>query len=190
VLLLDAPAGALILGDAGTGKSTVLTNIARCALEAHAHGDIHAIASTRSPLLHLAGLTTATTVADIDQWAAKFFKKTKKSRLVLVDDADRLDGEVLERLAALEDPHLVVIAAGRTRDLEVPGHWTAPLRRSRAAVILRPLAGDGAMFGLHLRVTSSHPAVGRGLLIDDDKTTPVLLGSPVDETTTTSAGAS
>ena len=62
--------------------------------------------------------------------------------------------------------------AGRTRDLELPGHWTAPLRRSRSAVILRPLAGDGAMFGLHLRVTSSHPAIGRGLIIDDDKTIP------------------
>ena len=91
---------------------------------------------------------------------------------MLVDDADRLDGEVFDRLAALDDPRLVVIVAGRTRDLELPGHWTAPLRRSRSAVILRPLAGDGAMFGLHLRVTSSHPAVGRGLLIDDDKTTP------------------
>lgn len=190
VLRLNEPAAALILGDAGTGKSTVLTNIARCALEADADVEIHAIASTWSPLLHLAGLTSATTVAGIDQWAAEFFDTAERSRLVLVDDADRLDGEVLERLAALDDPHLVVIAAGRTRDLEVPGHWTAPLRRSRAAVILRPLAGDGAMFGLHLRVTSSHPAVGRGLLIDDDTTTPVLLGSPAEVAATTSTDAS
>jgi hypothetical protein len=100
---------------------------------------------------------------------------------VLVDDADRLDGEVFERLAALDDPRLVVIVAGRTRELEVAAHWTAPLRRSRSAVILRPIAGDGAMFGLHLRVTSSYPAVGRGLLIDDDIITPVLLGAPADQ---------
>jgi hypothetical protein len=96
---------------------------------------------------------------------------------------------VFERLAALDDPRLVVIAAGRTRELELPGHWTAPLRRSRAAVILRPLAGDGAMFGLHLRVSSSHPAVGRGLLIDDDRTTPVLLGTSAEATQNTFASA-
>ena len=130
-----------------------------------------------------------TTLAGLDKWAAEFFATTERSRLVLVDDADRLDGEVFERLAALDDPRLVVIAAGRTRELELPGHWTAPLRRSRAAVILRPLAGDGAMFGLHLRVTSSHPAVGRGLLIDDDTTTPVLLGAPSEATDPTFAEA-
>ncbi|HZX55906.1 MAG TPA: hypothetical protein VFE86_14565, partial [Ilumatobacteraceae bacterium] len=79
------------------------------------------------------------------------------------------------------DPQLFVIAAGRTRDLESAGHWTAPIRRSRAAVIMRPLAADAAMFGLHLRVMSSHGAIGRGLLVDDDRTTPVLVGAPVDD---------
>jgi hypothetical protein len=130
-------------------------------------------------LLH--GLTSATTLAGIDKWAAEFFEKTSRPRLVFVDDADRLGGEVFERLTRLDDPDLVVIAAGRTRDLESPGHWTAPLRRSRAAVIMRPLAGDAAMFGLLLRGVSSHAAVGRGLLLDDDTTTPVLVGSPVDD---------
>jgi hypothetical protein len=103
---------------------------------------------------------------------------------VLVDDADRLDGDVFERLALLSDPRMVLVVAGRTRDLELPGHWSAPLRRSRSAVIVRPLAGDGAMFGLHLRVTSAHPAIGRALLIDDDKTIPILLAGPTDDTHT------
>ncbi|MEP7112696.1 MAG: FtsK/SpoIIIE domain-containing protein [Ilumatobacteraceae bacterium] len=181
MLQLHAPTAAIILGDAGSGKSTVLTNIARCALGADAGVDTHAIASTWSPLLLLPGLTSATTQAGIDKWAAEFFDTTDRPRLVLVDDADRLDGEVFERLAALDDPRLVVIVAGRTRELEVPAHWTEPLRRSRAAVILRPLADDGAMFGLHLRVTSSYPTVGRGLLINDDKTTPVLLGGTTED---------
>ena len=189
VLRLTEPAGGLILGDSGTGKSTVLANIARCALGADAGVDIHAIASTWSPLLLLPRLTSATTLAGLDKWATEFFVTTDRSRLVLVDDADRLDGEVFERLAALSDERLVVIVAGRTRELELPGHWTAPLRRSRAAVILRPLAGDGAMFGLHLRVSSSHPAVGRGLLIDDETTTPILLGGPPESTEPTFAEA-
>jgi DNA segregation ATPase FtsK/SpoIIIE, S-DNA-T family len=189
VLQLHAPAGAMILGDAGTGKSTVLANIARCALSADTGVDIHAIASTWSPMLLLENLASATTLAGIDKWAAEFFQTTERARLVLIDDADRLDGEVFERLAAHTDPRLVVIVAGRTRDLEIPSHWTAPLRRSRSAVILRPLAGDGAMFGLHLRVTSSNPAVGRGLLIDDDTTTPVLLGSPPESADATFAEA-
>jgi hypothetical protein len=178
---LQRRGGALVLGDGGTGKSTVLANIARCALGVDAAVEIHAIASTWSPLLLLPGLTSATTLAGIDRWAAEFFDQADRARLVLIDDADRLDNEVFDRLVALEDARLVVIAAGRTRDLEVPGHWTTPLRRSRAAVILHPLAGDGGIFGLHLRVTSSHPAVGRGLIIDDDKTTPVLLGGPTED---------
>jgi S-DNA-T family DNA segregation ATPase FtsK/SpoIIIE len=187
-LHLHRPGGALILGDGGTGKSTVLANIARCALGIDTAVDIHAIASTWSPLLLLPGLTSATTLAGIDRWAAEFFDQTDRARLVLIDDADRLDGEVFERLGTLDDPRLVVIAAGRTRDLEVPGHWTVPLRRSRAAAILHPLAGDGGIFGLHLRVTSSHPSVGRGLIIDDDKTTPVLLGGPTEEVLTARPG--
>jgi S-DNA-T family DNA segregation ATPase FtsK/SpoIIIE len=180
-LQIYGPGGAMILGDSGTGKSTVLTNIARCALDADASVDIHAIASAWSPLLLLPRLTSATTLAGIEKWSAEFFDQSERARLVLIDDADRLDGEVFERLVALNDPRLVVVAAGRTRDLEAPAHWTAPLRRSRAAVILRPLAGDAAMFGLHLRVTSSHLAVGRGLLIDDDKTTPVLLARALED---------
>jgi S-DNA-T family DNA segregation ATPase FtsK/SpoIIIE len=177
---LERPGGGLVLGDAGSGKSTVLANLARCALSVGADVDIHAIASTWSPLLLLQGLTSATTLAGVDKWAAEFFDQSTRPRLVFVDDADRLEGEVFERLVSLDDPQLFVIAAGRTRDLESAGHWTAPLRRSRAAVILRPLAGDAAMFGLHLRVVSSHPAIGRGLLVDDDTTTPVLVGSAID----------
>ncbi|MDP9463969.1 MAG: ATP-binding protein, partial [Actinomycetota bacterium] len=170
-----------ILGDAGTGKSTLLTNIARCALGIDGDVDIHAIASTWSPLLLLPRLTSATTMAGIETWAAKFFEQTERDRLVLIDDADRVDGSVFEQLAKLSDHRLVVVVAGRTRDLEHPGHWSAPLRRSRTAVILRPLAGDGAMFGLHLRITSSHPALGRGLLIDGETTTPILLAGPTDD---------
>jgi DNA segregation ATPase FtsK/SpoIIIE, S-DNA-T family len=189
VLQLQAPGGALILGDAGTGKSTLLANIARCALAIDSGVDIHAIASTWSPLLLLPRLASATTLAGIEKWSAEFFDRTERARLVLIDDADRLEGPVFERLTALDDPRLVLIVAGRTRDLELPTHWTAPLRRSRSAVILRPLAGDGAMFGLHLRVTSSHPAMGRGLLIDDDTTTPVLVAGPADDTEAANDGA-
>lgn len=181
VLQVQAPGGALILGDAGTGKSTLLTNIARCALGVDAAVEIHAIASTWSPLLLLPRLTSATTLVGIERWAAEFFDRTERARLVLVDDADRLDGAVFKRLAELSDPRLVVVAAGRTRDLELPAHWTAPLRRSRAAVILRPLAGDGAMFGLRLRISSSHLAPGRGLLVDNEMTTPILLAGPTDD---------
>jgi S-DNA-T family DNA segregation ATPase FtsK/SpoIIIE len=189
VLHLHAPCAALVLGDSGTGKSTVITNLARCALAAGVGVDIHAIASTWNQLVLLPGLTSATTLAGIDTWATEFFDDGDRPRLVFIDDADRLGGPVFERLAALDDPRSIVIAAGRTRELELPSHWTAPLRRSRTALILRPLAGDGAMFGLHLRVTSSHPAIGRGLLIDDDTTIPVLVGSPAASADATLAAA-
>lgn len=180
LLRVRPPAGALVLGDAGTGKSTVLTNIARCVSSLDRGVDVHAIASTWSSLTLLPHLASATTLAGIDKWAAEFFASSDRDRLVLVDDADRLDGPVFERLAELDDPRLVLIAAGRTRVLELPTHWTAPLRRSRAAILLRPLPRDAAMFGLYLRATSNLPGAGRGLLIDDDTVTPVLLASPAD----------
>jgi DNA segregation ATPase FtsK/SpoIIIE, S-DNA-T family len=175
VLELHAPGGALVLGGPGTGKSNLLMNIARCALSVDGPVDVHAITSTSSPLLSLPGLAGATTFAGIDRWATEFFNRTDRARLVLIDDADRLRGTVFERLAELEDPQLVVVAAGRTRDLEAPTHWTAPLRRSNAAVILRPLAGDGAMFGLSLRVSPSHLIPGRGVLIAGATATPILI---------------
>ncbi|HEY7625609.1 MAG TPA: FtsK/SpoIIIE domain-containing protein, partial [Ilumatobacteraceae bacterium] len=181
MLRLTAPAGGLVLGDSSTGKSTVLVNIARCVSSIDSGVDVHAIAATWSPLALLPHLASATTLAGIDKWATEFFDRTDRDRLVLIDDADRLDGAVFERLAALEDPRLVVIVAGRTRVLELPGHWTAPLRSSRAAVLLRPLAGDAAMFGLYLRTTSTLPGVGRGFVVDDDTITPVLLAAPDDD---------
>jgi S-DNA-T family DNA segregation ATPase FtsK/SpoIIIE len=181
VLHLEAPVGVLILGDAGSGKTTLLTNLARCALTIGADVDIHAIASTWSPLLLMPRLTSATTPAGIDKWATEFFARSGRSRLVFIDDADRLDGDVFDRLAALKDPGVVVVVAGRTRVLELPSHWTAPLRRFRSAVILRPLSGDGAMFGLNLRVTAAHPGLGRGLLVNDDAVAPVLLAGPSDD---------
>ena len=134
-----------------------------------------------SPLLLFPHLTSATTLAGIDKWASEFFDRTDRDRLVLIDDADRLDGAVFERLAMLDDPRLVVIVAGRTRVLELPAHWTTPLRRSRTAILLRPLAGDAAMFGLYLRSTSTFPGFGRGLVVDDDAFTPVLLAAPADD---------
>lgn len=181
MLRLTAPGGGLVLGDSGTGKSTVLMNIARCVSSIDSEVDVHAIAATWSPLALLPHLASATTLAGIDKWAGEFFDNTDRARMVLVDDADRLDGAVFERLAALDDSRLVVVAAGRTRVLELPGHWTAPLRRSRAAVLLRPLAGDAAMFGLYLRTTSTLPGVGRGFVVDDDTITPVLLAAPGDD---------
>lgn len=181
MLRFAAPAGGLVLGDSGTGKSTVLMNIARCAASIDSGADIHAIAATWSPLLLFPHLTSATTLAGIDKWASEFFDRTDRDRLVLIDDADRLDGAVFERLAMLEDPRLVVIVAGRTRVLELPAHWTAPLRRSRTAILLRPLAGDAALFGLYLRSTSTFPGFGRGLVVDDDAFTPVLLAAQADD---------
>ncbi|HEX2782384.1 MAG TPA: FtsK/SpoIIIE domain-containing protein [Ilumatobacteraceae bacterium] len=180
VLHLEAPGGALILGDAGAGKTTLLANLARCALAVGADVDIHAIAPTRSPLLRMPRLTSTTTPARIDKWAAEFFARSDRSRLVFIDDADRLEGDVFARLAALQDPGVVVVIAGRTRVLELPSHWTAPLRSLRSAVILRPLSGDGAMFGLNLRVTAAHPGLGRGLLVNDHTVTPILLAGPSD----------
>jgi hypothetical protein len=180
-LQLGGGGGALVVGDARTGKSTLLTNLARCAI--HVGGDtaVYAAASTRSSLLMVPGLAGATTLSDIDRWAVELFSQADRPRLVLVDDADRMSDAVFERLAALSDPTIAVIVAGRGRELSVAHHWTAPMRSQARGVVLRPLAGDGVLFGIQLRVSPVEFREGRGLLIDNGQATPILLADPTGE---------
>jgi hypothetical protein len=37
------------------------------------------------------------------------------------------------------------------------------------------------MFGLNLNTAATHPSVGRGLLVTDDATVPVLLTAPAED---------
>ena len=68
--------------------------------------------------------------------------------LVLVDDADLVDGTTgaLTALLAQGRPGLHVVAAGRNEALRAAyGHWTRPVRSSRATILLQPdrdLDGD------------------------------------------------
>jgi hypothetical protein len=93
--------------------------------------------------------------------------------VVLVDDAPGLDDVhgVLAGLLAAGRPGLHVIAAGRSDALRGGfGHWSRPLRQSRAGVLLRPdLATDGDLLGVRLprRVAVGLTAPGRGFVVDD-----------------------
>jgi DNA segregation ATPase FtsK/SpoIIIE, S-DNA-T family len=177
-MALGQSEAALIVGDARTGKSGLLANIAHCALHAGAAVDIHAIATTWSPLLLLPGLTSATTLAGIDRWATEFFDGSDRRRLVLIDDAERLEGEVFERLIDSIGDGLSVIVAGRTPQLGDVRHWTVPLRRFNVGVVLRPLAGDGAIFGLQLRTSLAQAHRNRALLVDHGATSTILVAEP------------
>ncbi len=170
--------GAMIAGDIGTGKSLLLATLACGALRLGDDVAVYVAAATSGPLLALPGLAGATTLLGIEQWATQLFEDTGRPRLVLIDDADRAGDAVLERLAALDDPGITVIVAGRTRQLAADDHWTSPIRSQRRGVIVRPLASDGIIFGLQLRLTTTHLGEGRGLLVDHDSGTPILIATP------------
>jgi DNA segregation ATPase FtsK/SpoIIIE, S-DNA-T family len=170
--------GAMIVGDIGTGKSLLLATLACGALHLGDDVSVYVVAATSGPLLALPGLAGATTLLGIEQWATQLFEDTDRPRLVLIDDADRAGDAILERLAALDDPSITVIVAGRTRQLANDDHWTSPIRNERRGVIVRPLASDGIVFGLQLQLNAAQLGEGRGLLVDQDSGTPILIATP------------
>jgi hypothetical protein len=139
---------------------------------------VYVVAATSGPLLTLPGLAGATTLLGIEQWATQLLQDTGRPRLVLIDDADRTGDAILERLAKLDDPGITVIVAGRTRQLASDDHWTAPIRRQRRGVMVRPVASDGIVFGLQLQLNAAQLRAGRGLLVDQDTCTPILIATP------------
>jgi DNA segregation ATPase FtsK/SpoIIIE, S-DNA-T family len=177
-LQLPKGGGAMIVGDIGTGKSVLLATLACGALRLGADVAVYVAAATAGPLLAIPGLAGATTLLGIEQWATQLFEDTGRPRLVLIDDADRAGDAILERLATLDDPTISVIVAGRTRQLAGDDHWTAPIRRQRRGVIVRPLASDGIVFGLQLQLNTAQLGAGRGLLVDQGSRTPILIATP------------
>lgn len=168
---------ALIVGEAGTGKAAVLEVVARAVLQTRGEALVHAIAAARRPYFELAGLTSAGTGADIGAVVDEVLRHPSHEQIVIVDDAGLPDDVALRRLAQAAGGAISIIVAGRARRLDEPDHWSAPLRRFRTGVLLRPLAGDGSVFGLQVSTSASQTLPNRGLLVHHGTTTPVLLAN-------------
>ncbi|MGB8859314.1 MAG: FtsK/SpoIIIE domain-containing protein [Ilumatobacteraceae bacterium] len=183
-MTLPVGEGALIVGDAGTGRSALLEVVTRGIIRAKGAVEVHALARAHRPLLDLCGLARTATAAEVGALVDAVLSNADREQVIIVDDTDLPDDPALHRLAAAAGGVLSIVVAGRARWLDDPGHWTAPLRRFRTGVLLRPLAGDGVVFGLQISSSATQTRRNRALLVQHGATTPVLL---VNEPTAVSA---
>ena len=110
---------------------------------------------------------------DVAAWVVRIATWTGR-RIVVVDDADRLGGASFDRLAALADDQVAVVAAGRVESLRTTGHWTTPLHGWRRGALIRPTASDGELLGVALADDAARLARHAGLLVDHGSTTPFM----------------
>ncbi|MFC0596865.1 FtsK/SpoIIIE domain-containing protein [Streptomyces palmae] len=160
---------ALIAGPQRSGRSTVLTTLARRLTALADPPAVIAFAPRRSPLRELPGLTALVTdYAELDDALAPHVGPT----LLLVDDADTVEDDqgVLERWLNEARPGTHLIAAGRAEAVRrAYGHWTQRARESRCGILLAPDHDlDGDLLGTTLpRHDRMAPLPGRGYLVTD-----------------------
>lgn len=166
-LRLASTEHALVVGGAGSGKSSTLATIATVAREHDPDLTIVGVAHRRSPLrsctalTHLVGRRTPAHVLEAI---------VDRSRvLVLIDDADMLPPEfapVLAKVAAelIDDRHMV--AACRADYPKSFDAWLQPLRRNQTGIALQPGPNDGDAFRTMLPLSRPERfAVGRAFVI-------------------------
>ncbi|MEV0642116.1 FtsK/SpoIIIE domain-containing protein [Streptomyces sp. NPDC050619] len=175
--------GFVVAGPGGSGRSTTLLVAAHSLLR----GDVPLVLITpkRSPLRELEGVPGVLGVLGADASGQRLLELLARAGrggcTVLVDDADLLYDTALD--TALEDilrgPHdgeRAVLAAGTvdTMNSQYRGFLVAA-RRSHNGLLLSPqvsrLAGD--LFGIRLPNNRQEAPIGRGLLIQADRFTPV-----------------
>jgi DNA segregation ATPase FtsK/SpoIIIE, S-DNA-T family len=173
VALRLLPTGhALVAGAPRSGVTSTLALLAHQVRAADPDAVIVGLCDERSPLYGAGPLDAAGALADLVRVVGAAAVDERRW-VVLVDDAPALadvDG-ALAALLSCGRPGLHVIAAGRTDELRGGfAHWTRPLRRARAGVLLQPnLAADGELLGVRLPrrtpVGLGHP--GRGFVVSD-----------------------
>ena len=159
----------LVAGPPGSGRSTALDVLARSAVDAG-----HPVVLVRGR--HAAPPSGAESVwpllrpDDVDTLVA--LRQDHPDLLVLVDDADRLDGSqvvaVLTEIADLADRDAGAVAVAtttsalRTRyrglDVDVAAH--------RLGLLLRPDPADGDVVGVRRLPTAPAGPAGRGIVVD------------------------
>jgi S-DNA-T family DNA segregation ATPase FtsK/SpoIIIE len=158
----------LVAGPPGSGRTTALTTMARSLHEQGAR--VLALCPERSPLRK-------------GPWRSAWFDESgalpadliPQASVVLVDDAERLDGPTESLLlAAAAHPRQSVVVAGLTSALLGSYRGLAGLARShRTGVLLRPESPtDGDVLGVRADLFDETPP-GRALLVVRGTSTPV-----------------
>jgi hypothetical protein len=170
----------VIVGPAGSGRTTVLGAMATSVRAVDPGAALYCLAP-RSELIDALALVPAGP-DDVADWVAAVVGDPRR-RLLLVDDADAMDGPSLERLAALDAPGLVVVIAGRPDGLRCVGHWSRPWIRRGRGIVLSPVPADGDVLGVALPARLGRCPRGQGLLVDDGSVVPLLCASGPRATT-------
>ncbi len=182
-LYLGESEHSLIVGPAGSGKSTALRAISIIVAGHRPDVAITALAPRRSPLWESEEIDTLVTDPDEMDSAVVKILADPTPQLVLIDDADDLSdpGGALLRLFRQRRPDVRVVGAGRADALRsMYGHWTQELRKSRQGIALRPqIEVDGELWHTALpRPGSPVRNPGRGYLINDGSVELVQLAHP------------
>ncbi len=166
-LILRPGEHALIVGPARTGRSSLARRLVQ-----RVHTDFPdvpiAILNTRpGPLAEEISGTVLVSEPDEINAFVDIILNTKRRRIVVIDDADRLSSPGLERLAAARDDLLSIVAIGRPDGMRGFGFWGKNLGNSRNGVITKPTQGDGEL--LRVSLPSRMPRIGNatGVLVDD-----------------------
>jgi S-DNA-T family DNA segregation ATPase FtsK/SpoIIIE len=172
---------ALVAGPARSGRSTVLCTLAEAMAAAEVPPAIVGLAPRRSPLRSAPSLTHL--ASDYTELCRLLQDLTAHPLVLLVDDAEVVDDHdgVLARLLESPQPHLHVVAAGRTDTLRrAYGHWTQKVRESRCGLLLVPdVDMDGDLVGVTLpRVERLPPIPGRGYLASNGTVEVIQVGLP------------
>jgi len=164
---------ALIAGPSRSGKSTALVTIAEVVAAARPDIEIHAVTPRRSPLHDCTEVVLCDAGAGDLDVAMEDRTSSGAERLVLIDDAELVEGcDALSELLAGRRPGVHVVAAGNAEALRAAyGHWTQAVRRSRVGLALRPNPGaDGDLWQTQLpRRDTSMFVPGRGYLVADGR---------------------
>ncbi|KTS12274.1 FtsK/SpoIIIE domain-containing protein [Microbacterium testaceum] len=146
----------LVAGPARSGKSTLLLAIAqslRTTPDAIAPVTVWGVCGRRSPLA-TADLDRVVVGSDDIPALVASVRLEKGPVVVLVDDAESFEDsdQSLAGLLTMSQPHVLIIAAGRSADLRAQySGWTKTLRKSRCGVLLQPdVDYDGDLLGVTL----------------------------------------
>jgi S-DNA-T family DNA segregation ATPase FtsK/SpoIIIE len=168
---------AFVAGRPRSGKSSVLVAVAEAVRRTGGATTIFAVGPRGGPLMASDAVDDRPdTPADVAAWVERI-ASAQGTKLVLVDDADRIGGPSFERLAALRDERCAIVVAGTADELRSSSHWSQPMQRFRGGVLIRPTEQDAELLHLLLGPSSTQFASGTGIVVNDGKVERVLLVS-------------
>lgn len=176
-VVLELGTSWLVLGPARSGRSSVLLALAQAVAAADATITRFSVAPRATPLADTELTIRPSGPGGVAAWVDAVLSCPGPA-VVLVDDADRLDGPSFARLAATRRDDVAFAVAATSDGVRPLTHWTRPLLRSRNGLLLAPVPIDGDLLRVQLPARLPPAEAGRGLLVEDGQVVPVLVARP------------